>query len=281
MDRSVEEESIFLREIEEGRGPLYMDCSSCSEEDVAYIRWALGNEGNTAFLDYLDQEGFDFRKQRLEFTVYEPKSGSGKAGLSILKDTRTSLPGFFAAGDVIGVLPRGVMPGALTLGWKAAEAAARFSKTEGADFPSRGEEELEEVKERLSRLTSKSSGASWPEAQLALQNIMTDYAGLRRSETMLTAGLSCLKSLQSRAREELRARNPHELCRCLEVMNLIDTGEMIMASALERNETRFYPEHYRTDFPRQDDTNWNAFLTLRQEGDRIEFRKEKIRNDIY
>jgi succinate dehydrogenase/fumarate reductase flavoprotein subunit len=110
---------------------------------------------------------------------------------------------------------------------------------------------------------------------------MTDYAGLRRSETMLTAGLSCLKSLQSRARQELRARNPHELCRCLEVMNLIDTGEMIMASALERNETRFYPEHYRTDFPRQDDTNWNAFLTLRQEGDRIEFRKEKIRNDIY
>jgi succinate dehydrogenase/fumarate reductase flavoprotein subunit len=284
MDKSVEEEDAFLREIEEGRGPLYMDCSSCSEEDVAYIRWALRNEGNTAFLDYLDREGFDFRKQRLEFTVYEPKSGSGKSGLSIFKDTSTSLPGFFAAGDVIGVLPRGVMPGALTLGWKAAETAARFSKENGAELSARGEEELEELEEvkgRLSRLISKSSGALWPEAQLALQNIMTDYAGLKRSETMLTAGLSCLKSLRIRAREELRARNSHDLYRCLEVLNLIDISEMILASALEREETRFYPEHYRIDFPRQDDTNWKVFLTIRKEGDRISFQKEKIKNDIY
>jgi succinate dehydrogenase/fumarate reductase flavoprotein subunit len=258
-----------------------MDCSSCSEEDLAYIRWALRNEGNTAFLDYLDREGFDLRKQRVEFTIYEPKSGSGKSGLSISKDTSSSLPGFFAAGDVIGVLPRGVMPGALTLGWKAAETAARFSKAHGTELRSRGEEELEEVNERLNRLTSKSSGSSWREAQLALQNIMTDYAGLRRSETMLRVGQSCLKSLRVRAREELRARDSHELYRCLEVMNLIDIGEMIMASALERNETRFYPEHYRTDFPQQDNINWEVFLTIRKEGDRIEFQKEKIRNDIY
>jgi hypothetical protein len=61
MDKSVEEEAVFLREIEEGRGPLYMDCSPCSGEDIAYIRWALTNEGNTAFLNYLDREGFDLR----------------------------------------------------------------------------------------------------------------------------------------------------------------------------------------------------------------------------
>jgi succinate dehydrogenase/fumarate reductase flavoprotein subunit len=67
----------------------------------------------------------------------------------------------------------------------------------------------------------------------------------------------------------------------LEVLNLIDIGEMILVSALERKETRFYPEHYRIDFPQQDDTNWRVFLTIRKEGDRIEFQKEKIRNDIY
>ena len=280
MDKSVEEEGAFLREIEEGRGPLYMDCSSCSEEDIAYIRWALRNEGNTAFLDYLDREGFDLRKQRLEFTLYEPKSGSGKSGLSIAKDTSTSLPGLFAAGDVIGVLPRGVMPGALTLGWKAAETAARFLKEGGAEVSDRGEKELEGLKEKVNGLTSEPSGARWPEAQLALQNIMTDYAGLKRSGTMLTAGLSCLKSLRGRAHEELRARNSHELYRCLEVLNLIDIGETILASALEREETRFYPEHYRIDFPRQDDTHWKAFLTLRKEGDRISFQKERIENDV-
>jgi succinate dehydrogenase/fumarate reductase flavoprotein subunit len=276
MDRSVEEEVAFLRESEEGRGPVYMDCSSCSEEDMSYIRWALRNEGNTAFLDHLDSEGFDLRKKKLEFTLYEPKSGSGKSGLTIHKDTRTSLPGLFAAGDVIGVLPRAVMPGALTLGWKAAETAAQFLKKDRAEAPTEGREEMECLKETLSRLASKAPGALWTEAQLALQNIMTDYAGLRRSATMLAAGRSCLRGLRDRAREELRARHPHELYRCLEVLNLIDIGETVVASALEREETRFYPEHHRVDFPRQDDANWRAFLTIRKQGDRMSFQKEKI-----
>jgi succinate dehydrogenase/fumarate reductase flavoprotein subunit len=276
MDRTVEEEVAFMKEIEEGRGPVYMDCSSCSEEDMSYIRWALRNEGNTAFLDHLDSEGFDLRKKRLEFTLYEPKSGSGKSGLTIHKDTRTSLPGLFAAGDAIGVLPRAVMPGALTLGWKAAETAAQFSKRDGADVSVGDEEEMESVKETLTRLISESPGAPWTEAQAALQNLMSDYGGLKRSATMLAAGRSCLRTLRKRAREELRARHPHELYRCLEVLNLIDIGEMVLASALEREETRFYPEHHRVDFPRQDDTNWRAFLTIRKQEDRMLFQKEKI-----
>jgi succinate dehydrogenase/fumarate reductase flavoprotein subunit len=276
MDRSVEEENVFFRALDEGQGPLYMDCSACSEEDIRYIRWALRNEGNTALLDHLDSERFDLRKQRLEFAVYEPKSGSGKAGLFIEKDTRTSLPGLFAAGDVIGVLPRGVTPGALTLGWRAAEAASEFLKHNRRPLASNEKETVEAVTAKVADLGLRQPGATWQEAQLALQNIMTDYAGRRRSETMLTAGLSRLETLQARAARELRAETPHEIYRCLEVLNLLETARIIVASARERRETRFSPEHHRIDFPQTDDAHWNVFLAVRKMGDQLVFTKRKI-----
>ena len=279
-DRSVEEEATFFRELDEGRGPLYMDCSLCSEKEIQYIRWALSNEGNAAFLHYLDSEGVDLRKQKLEFTVYEPKSGSGKAGLWIDQETRTSIPGLFAAGDVIGVLPRGVMPGALTLGWKAAETASKFVKEDEVAQPIPWREKCAGTQTRLNRILSRKTGASWQEVQLALQNIMTDHAGRRRSETMLTAGLSNLKTLRARANEELKAANPHELYRCLEVLNLLEIAETIIASARERRETRFPPEHERIDFLQQDDDRWKVFLAIRKKENDLLFSKRKIDNAL-
>ena len=43
------------------------------------------------------------------------------------------------------------------------------------------------------------------------------------------------------------AKNPHELMHCLEVLNLLDLGELIFIAALERKETRRL--HRRTDYP--------------------------------
>jgi succinate dehydrogenase/fumarate reductase flavoprotein subunit len=97
---------------------------------------------------------------------------------------------------------------------------------------------------------------------------------------MLTAGLSNLKTLRARANEELKAANPHELYRCLEVLNLLEIAETIIASARERRETRFPPEHERIDFLQQDDDRWKVFLAIRKKENDLLFSKRKIDNAL-
>jgi len=79
---------------------------------------------------------------------------------------------------------------------------------------------------------------------------MQDYAGMVRSETMLTAGLSYLRRMRKKVDQSLIARNRWELTRCLETLNLMDLGELVFISADKRKESRAL--HSRTDYPLTD-----------------------------
>lgn len=268
MPSTVESPLAFLQELQAGRGPIYMDCTGNTPEQNEYIRWALRNEGNTVFLDYLAEEGLDFGKDPIEFTVYEPKLSNGNSGLHINVRCETSLSGLYAAGDAIGGVKRAVCPGALTLGWLAGEQAAGRSKTRKHLANNLSKEKVvQERREIIHQLASRRTGAAWQEAQLALQNIMDYYCGLVRSKTLLEAGLNHLSRLRTRMLNEVCAANPHELYRTLEIFNLVDIAEVIMAAALARKESRSNPGyHFRTDYPGQDDVNWRVFLAVRRNG---------------
>lgn len=106
---------------------------------------------------------------------------------------------------------------------------------------------IDESKALLEETLHREVGASWQEANIALQQVMFDYSGMVRSETLLEAGLNHLRRLKQKARGTLAASNQHELMRCLEVLNLLDLGELVMIGAKERKETR--GNHRRVDFP--------------------------------
>ena len=53
--------------------------------------------------------------------------------------------------------------------------------------------------------------------------------------------------IQPYAWGSLTAANPHELMRAMEVINLIDLGELVFITARERKETR--GKHIRPDYP--------------------------------
>ncbi len=90
-------------------------------------------------------------------------------------------------------------------------------------------------------------GAEWKEANIAIQEIMSAYVGLTRSETLLAQASRNLSILKEKIPKSMLARNGHELGRCLEVMNFLDLGEAVIFAAGERKETR--RSHKRTDFP--------------------------------
>jgi succinate dehydrogenase/fumarate reductase flavoprotein subunit len=93
----------------------------------------------------------------------------------------------------------------------------------------------------------RKDGPDWRETNIALQQIMQDYAGGVRSESLLAAGLSYLRRVKQKAEATLVARNPWEVTRCLETLNLLDLGELVFLAADERKETRGL--HQRPDYP--------------------------------
>jgi len=53
--------------------------------------------------------------------------------------------------------------------------------------------------------------------------------------------------LKKKAYATMIAKNQHELIRCIEVLNLLDLGELMFISMRERKETR--GQHVRSDYP--------------------------------
>lgn len=238
-------QDIFMDYKKSGRGPVYMDCDGLSDEELEYMLYWLRNEGNAGFLDYLEKEGIDIRKNPIEFRSYDQELFP-RGGVLYDEESSTSLKGLFAAGDEFF----GGISCAAVFGWIAGENTAANAKAMDIRDLDGSKGCIEENKALFEEMRSRpvgSKSAHWKEANIALQQIMTDFAGSVRSETLLNAGALALKRLKKKTRESMGASNSHELTRAVETLNLIDLGELVIATAGERKETR--GKHIRSDYP--------------------------------
>lgn len=227
-----------------GTGPTYMDCTKTSPEDLDYmLHEAFVSEGIDSITDHLDQRGIKLEESMIEFGSYN--IGISSQGIDINAQAMSSVPGLFAAGNVVGNV-KGNVAGAAIIGMVAGENAAEYVKTVGE--VSVDEHPL--VKARLEQcdaILSRTGGAHWKEAASTLQNIMNDYAGSQiRSESTLTAGLTYLNQLRGEASKHLWAQNAHELMRTLEVLDQMDIAEPLFLTMLNRKESR--GQHNRADY---------------------------------
>lgn len=223
-----------------GRGPVYMDCSGISKNDYEYMMYGFTNEGNLGIVNHLKEEGIELRENAVEFMTYELIT---RGGIDFNEKAETSLKGLYAAGDE----NFGGISCAATFGWIAGENAAKYAKKTKSSNSAKFETEKNKVKKLLNEISHRKTGASWQEVNVALQQIMQDYAGNVRTESMLRAGLSYMERLKKKAYDTILARNQHEMIHCLEVLNLLDIGEIIFRAIMERKETR--GKYSRQDFP--------------------------------
>ena len=231
---------VFEDYMSSGRGPVYMDCHGISDDDFEYMKYWLKHEGNTALLNHMDQENIDPRKNPIEFMTYESRV---RGGVYTDERAQASVKGLYGAGDE----SFGEISGAAVFGWIAGENAAKFAKqTEFGDVQ-KVRAKMDEAASLISQIRSRDTGPDWKEVNIALQQLMHDYAGSIRSETLLTAGLTYLQRLKEKTHKSIIARNQHELMRCLEVLHLIDVGEITFVAANARRETRGL--HTRADYP--------------------------------
>lgn len=122
------------------------------------------------------------------------------------------------------------------------------------------------------RILDSRTGAHWKEMERAVQDIVDFYRGRVITDLMLARGLARLEDIRQGV--VLRAENPHELMRCLEVKAIVDNAELVLRATLERKESRKFPFDFsRTDYPEQDDKNFYAFLAMTLENGELKFSK--------
>ncbi len=254
--------TVFMDKKRDGTGPVYIDCTGISQEDYEYMLWAFTCEGDTSLLEAMEQQGIDLRKHMPEFGSYG--ASQLDRGVQIDETAATDVPGLFASGDEVGNFG-GHMAGAAVMGRVAGESAAKY--VQNVELDMQDLTQLERVQERLafySALMERTDGSNWKELNVAVQQIIEDYAGLvnLRSEDTLTAGYKYLCDLQRRGEAEISCSNAHELMRTLEAFELLQVGKLICLCARERRETR--GNHKRADYTFTNPLNDNMFVTIKQ-----------------
>lgn len=225
------DKTLFRQYAESGKGPVYLDCRGISQEDYEYMMLWLRHEGNAATMNHMKEEGIDLRETPIELTTYEVWA---QGGIYYDDKARTTVKGLYAAGDEV----RGGISCAAVYGWIAGENATGHAKqTEWSDI-TKYRPAIDERKRLIGELRGRKSGPDWHEVNVALQQIMGDYCGRVKSETMLMAGLSHLGRLKEKAYGTMMAPNQHDLVRSLETLSLLDMGELVFLNSNERKETR-------------------------------------------
>jgi succinate dehydrogenase/fumarate reductase flavoprotein subunit len=185
------------------------------------------------------------------------------------EEGRTSLPGLYAAGDVIGGSMMSGATGALVWGYVEGINAAHEALE--SPEPTLAEDQVLLERERVLGPLTREEGVKPLELENTVRKLVTDYVGFQKHESKLNHCLEQLNWIREEYVPQLQADNPHELMRAIEVQSIIDVGELHARSALIRTESRLVPWHYRVDYPRRDDEKWQKALLVWEEDGQFEY----------
>jgi fumarate reductase flavoprotein subunit len=187
------------------------------------------------------------------------------------------LEGLYAAGETACVSINGAnrlgsnsLPECLVFGARAGAAAAEYASSAGPHPAAVEAQAADEVRRLEQDLLAKEPGAeSIAAIRDEMQATMEDVAGIYRTGPEMAKGLDKLRELQDRIgrvgiADSSRSFNT-ELLAALELANMLDIGECILQSGLDREESR--GAHQRTDFPDRDDERFLAHLLVHRNGD--------------
>jgi succinate dehydrogenase / fumarate reductase flavoprotein subunit/NADH-dependent fumarate reductase subunit A len=170
----------------------------------------------------------------------------------------------------------------LVFGKIAGEEAGKFAKSTpfNRKDESAYQEALRREQEHISTLFRGSGKEDPSTIREEMRNLMVEKVFLFRSKEGLEEATSAIKGLKARLRN-LRPIDGHkvynlDLIRAIELEDMLELSEVIVASALNRKESR--GSHVRLDFPQRDDINFlkHTLAYKTNEGIRIEFSPVKI-----
>jgi len=184
-------------------------------------------------------------------------------GRVVIDEKNTPLPGLYAAGETACVSVHGgnrlgtnSLVDILVFGRRSGRHAANFIKQN--DLVPLGPNPEERGRAMVQRLLSSKGKERAADIRETLQGEMMEKASVFRDAGTLSAMREKLREIRERYShvklEDSGAKYNTELLEVLELGSLIDIAEVLVESALARQESR--GAHFREDFPKRDDQNW-------------------------
>ncbi len=255
-------------EIEEGRGfpdgTVALDITKVPRRRTIEALREIVNIGR-------DFAGVDITREPIHV---RPSMHYAMGGVRVDTDGATPIPGLYAAGETACLSVHGAnrlggnsLLDTLVFGRRAgAHAAGRAGETPA---PTVAEAALADEGSRIAAIVGRGPGGRrLPSMQEELGATMHAHAGMARD----AGGLRTAHETVLRLRDEARTVSiddrgrlfNHDVLGVLELENTIDVAEAIVASAMERSESR--GGHFRTDFPERDDATWLKHIAVSTDG---------------
>ena len=244
----------FYRELEGGRGPVFLKLDHLAEETVQEIEEILHSNERPSRGRFHERRHTNYREKMVEMHISEIGlcSGHSASGVWIDENARTTVPGLYAAGD-LGSVPHNYMLGAFVYGAIAGEDASDYCA--GNDFTEINNDEIDAEQQRILAPLNKSDGVSPYQMEYKIRRMVNDYLQPPKVTKKMEIGLERFKEI----REDLSmlyAQDPHELMRANELQFILDCAEMAAHASLYRTESRWGLYHYRVDHPETNNDEW-------------------------
>lgn len=268
--------AAFVKELLEGRGPVYMDLRDCGEEFWANMVRARGQLN----MDILfDPELPDPRKHPIEIEAARAFWSNSRCGPKIDLDCRTSVPGLLAAGavaknDACGLHGSAGIPTAFAMntGYFAGETGARDAADNTDVTSPLDAETITRIEQRVLAPLNREGGTSTVEAQRRLlrlqgsviENFTLDDASLRKriaEHEQMAAAFAAVS-----------AQDVHDLVKAHEFASSYHWVGVSLRAMLERTESR--ASYIRRDYPYTDDFEWRVAHTVRETAEGFVFEKQ-------
>jgi succinate dehydrogenase/fumarate reductase flavoprotein subunit len=124
-------------------------------------------------------------------------------------------------------------------------------------------------KARVYAPMKRTSGIEWKELHAGIARVMQYYVSEYKTETLLQMGLDALRKIEEESVPMLYALDPHKLMRSLEDLSLLGYAQVIVHASLARKASSFPLGFNRIDYPALDPPEWNKFLTIKLENDKV------------
>lgn len=192
-------------------------------------------------------------------------------GRVVIDEKNTPMPGFYAAGECACVSVHGAnrlgtnsLVDIIVFGRRAGRDALRYLRE--AELLSLPDDVEEPARAEVARLLASDGPERVATVRAELQEQMDTNASVMRDAAKLTAMQGVLADLRERyGRVSLQDRGSlfnSDLTEALELGNLLDVADAIVAGALAREESR--GAHYREDFPKRDDARFLVHTLARK-----------------
>ncbi|GHT89655.1 fumarate reductase/succinate dehydrogenase flavoprotein subunit [Betaproteobacteria bacterium] len=252
----------FWRELEGGNGPVFLKLDHLAEETVEKIEHVLHITERPTRGRFHAGRHTDYRRNPVEMHISEIGlcGGHSASGVWVDEHARTTIPGLYAAGDLCNVA-HNYMLGAMVYGQIAALDALEFIA--GKNLADIDSALVEAERQRIYAPLERTEGLSPTQVEYKLRRMVNDYLQPPKVTAKMEIGLQRFAEIRADL-EHLKAANPHELMRVMELYAILDCAELAARASLFRTESRWGLYHYRTDYPERNDADWFAFVQIRK-----------------